>query len=271
LESRLGCTARTVAGGSSDFPQARRPCPEDWWMATINSNREIELKIVYYGPALCGKTTNLQQIHTMMKPSNRGKLMSLENVKDDRTIFFDLLPIKVPLGNGFTISAKLYTVPGQVAYNNTRKIVLQNVDAVVFVADSQRTAASANAYSFQNLCNNLKELKIDSETVPLVVQFNKRDMPDVRPMAELEAAWKERGVPVFAATAIRRDGVMTTLEGVLRVTFRSISEKIPMVKKYGMTEDQFLRDIMKNFDRPMDLNALYASFKDLEKRGSAAP
>jgi signal recognition particle receptor subunit beta len=233
-------------------------------MATINSDREIELKLVYYGPALCGKTTNLQQVHEMMRASSRGKLMSLENVKDDRTIFFDLLPIKVPLGNGFTISAKIYTVPGQVAYNNTRKIVLQNVDGVVFVADSQRSAASANAYSFQNLGNNLKELKIDPDSVPLVVQFNKRDLPDVRPMSELEPGWKARGVPVFAAAAVRREGVMTTLEGILRLSFRNISEKIPTVRKFGMTEDQFLKDIMKNFERPMDLNALYASFKDLE-------
>ena len=125
-------------------------------MPTI-TGREIDLKIVYYGPARCGKTTNLQQIYKMMKQEYRGKLMAMENVKDDRTIFFDLLPLKVPVGRGFTLSSKLYTVPGQVAYNNTRKIVLQNVDAVVFVADSQRSATAANAYSFQNLCNNLKE------------------------------------------------------------------------------------------------------------------
>src|SRR5436190_15170879 len=119
-------------------------------MATINAGKEIELKLVYYGPALSGKTTNLQQVYGMMKPEHRGRLMSLENLKDDRTIFFDLLPLQVPVGNGFTISAKLYTVPGQVAYDNTRKIVLQNVDAVVFVADSQRTQGASNAYSFQN-------------------------------------------------------------------------------------------------------------------------
>ena len=230
-------------------------------MATINANREVEIKVVYYGPALSGKTTNLKQIYGMMRESSRGRLMSLENIKDDRTIFFDLLPIKVPVGNGFTLSAKLYTVPGQVAYDNTRKVVLQNVDAVVFVADSQQSASSANAYSFQNLCNNLKELKVDPDTLPLVVQFNKRDLPDVRPMSELEEAWKRRGVPVYAAAAIRRDGVMSTLEGVLRVSFRAVARSIPVLKSQGLTEDNFLKNVMANFETPLDLNALYFSIK----------
>jgi signal recognition particle receptor subunit beta len=232
-------------------------------MPTI-SGREIDLKIVYYGPARCGKTTNLQQIYKMMKQEYRGKLMAMENVKDDRTIFFDLLPIKVPVGRGFTLSSKLYTVPGQVAYNNTRKVVLQNVDGVVFVADSQRSATAANAYSFQNLCNNLKELKIDPDQVPLVVQFNKRDLSDIRPMSELETAWKARGVPVCAAAAVKREGVMTTLESVLRTTFRHLTEKMPVVKSYGLNEETFLENVMNNFESPVDLNALLSSLQGLD-------
>ena len=133
---------------------------------TSFSGKTIELKVVYYGPARCGKTTNLQQVHELLKPAYRGKLMSMSNVKDDRTIFFDLLPIRVPFGRGYHMSAKLYTVPGQVAYNNTRKLVLQGVDGIVFVADSQATSATANAYSFQNLTNNLKEAKLDLKEIP---------------------------------------------------------------------------------------------------------
>ena len=133
----------------------------------------------------------------------------------------------MPVANGFTISAKIYTVPGQVAYANTRKVVLQNVDAVVFIADSQRNATSANAWSFQDLGNNLKELKVEVENLPLVVQFNKRDLPDIRPMKELEEAWKARGMPVYAASAIRRDGVMSTLEGILRLLYRNLAGPCP--------------------------------------------
>lgn len=212
------------------------------------SSKQVELKIVYYGPAMCGKTTNLQQIHELIRSPNRGKLMSMSNVKDDRTIFFDLLPLQVPFGNGYKLSAKLYTVPGQVAYNHTRKLVLQNVDGLVFVADSQRSAAQANAYSFQNLQNNLRALRIDPAAVPLLVQFNKRDLPDVRPMEELEAVWKARGIPVCAASAVRCEGVMETLEGILRITFRALAEKAPLLKKYGLSEQVFMEKVRKNFE-----------------------
>lgn len=212
------------------------------------SSKQVELKIVYYGPAMCGKTTNLQQIHALIRANSRGKLMSMSNVKDDRTIFFDLLPLQVPFGNGYKLSAKLYTVPGQVAYNHTRKLVLQNVDGLVFVADSQRTAAQANAYSFQNLQNNLRALRIDPNSVPLLVQFNKRDLPDVRPMEELESVWKARGIPVCAASAVRCEGVLETLEGILRITFRALAEKAPLLKKYGLSEKLFIEQVRKNFE-----------------------
>lgn len=214
------------------------------------SAKHIELKIVYYGPALCGKTTNLQRVHEMLRSDLRGKLISMSNVKDDRTIFFDLLPIQVKFGDGYTLSAKLFTVPGQVAYNHTRKLVLQNVDGLVFVADSQRTQAKANAYSFQNLQNNLRALQIDPDAIPLVMQFNKRDLTDVRPMAELEAAWKARGVPVTASSAVTGEGIMETLEEVLRVTFRAFADRQPLLKKFGLTEENFIRSVRENFTPP---------------------
>ena len=207
----------------------------------------IDVKVVYYGPAMCGKTTNLQQIHSLIRPDLRGKLMSMSNVKDDRTIFFDLLPVQVPLGGGSRLSAKLYTVPGQMTYAHTRKLVLQNVDGIVFVADSQRDMAHQNGESFQDLARNLRDLQVVLESVPLVVQFNKRDLPDVRPMAELEAAWKARGVPVLPASAARGDGVLETLEQVLRLTFRSLVERVPLVRKLGVSEEAFLASVRRNF------------------------
>ncbi len=215
-------------------------------MPTFTS-RGVEVKVVYYGPALCGKTTNLQQIHGLIRADLRGKLMSMSNVKDDRTIFFDLLPVQVPLGGGYGFSAKLYTVPGQITYTQTRKLVLQNVDGLVFVADSQRSQARANGESFEDLQRNLRDLHIDPASVPLVVQFNKRDLPDVRPMAELEAAWKARGVPVLAATASAREGVVETLEEILRLTFRSLAERVPTLRKLGVSEASFLAGVRRNF------------------------
>jgi signal recognition particle receptor subunit beta len=212
------------------------------------AGRRIELKLVYYGPAKCGKTTNLQQIHTLLAPQHRGRLMSMANVKDDRTIFFDLLPIMVPLAKGRSLSTKLYTVPGQVAYNSTRKLVLQNVDGIVFVADSQRTKAEENAQSFANLNQNLTALKMDPKTLPLVVQFNKRDLPDLKPMPELEAAWKSRGVPVTAAAAVRGEGVMETLLAIMRLMFRRLDEKVGR-GTLGVTEEVFLGNVLRNFEK----------------------
>ncbi|MEM7246451.1 MAG: hypothetical protein AAF533_13960 [Acidobacteriota bacterium] len=212
--------------------------------------KQIELKLVYYGPAMCGKTTNLEQLHELLKPELRGKLMSMNNVRDDRTIFFDLLPLNVPFGNGYTLSAQLYTVPGQVAYNHTRKMVLQGVDGLVFVADSQPSAVKANAFSFQNLMNNLEELKVDGKSMPLVVQFNKRDLPGVRPMEELTAAWKARGVPCYPAIASKGEGVLETLVGALRKTFRAVVRSVPQVHKAGLNERAFLQHVLVNFQLP---------------------
>ena len=213
----------------------------------IFAGRRIELKIVYYGPALCGKTTNLQQLHEGMTAEGRGRLMSMSNLKDDRTIFFDLLPIQVPLGGGYTLSAKLYTVPGQIAYSQTRKLVLQNVDGVVFVADSRRDAAQANAESFQDLHRNLKALNIDPASVPVVVQFNKRDLPDVKPLEELAAAWKARGVPVCGASAMTGEGVFETLELMLRRMYADLVAKLPMIRRHGVGEEAFLDGVRRNF------------------------
>src|SRR5262245_65457169 len=146
-------------------------------MVQINmAGREIVLKLVYYGPALSGKTTNLVKLHEMLAPQTRGKMLTLDTA-DDRTLYFDFLPIQFGTQNGFSVKLKLFTVPGQVMHRSTRKVVLAGADAVVFVADSQRSSASANAYSWRDMEANLKSNGIDFEQIPKVVQFNKRDLP----------------------------------------------------------------------------------------------
>src|SRR5437660_7047745 len=141
-------------------------------------------KIVYYGPGLCGKTTNLQAIHQRTASSSRGEMVSLET-ETDRTLFFDLLPLEVGVIGGMKVRLQLYTVPGQVFYNATRKLVLKGVDGVVFVADSQRPMLDANAESFKNLRENLSEIGLDVDEIPLVIQLNKRDLPVISSVNEM--------------------------------------------------------------------------------------
>src|SRR5215470_4617713 len=146
---------------------------------------QMAAKIVYYGPGLCGKTTNLHHIYGKTSPGSRGEMISLET-ETDRTLFFDLLPIDVGIIGGFKTRLQLYTVPGQVFYNTTRKLVLRGVDGIVFVADSQKAMKDANVESFQNMESNLKEIGLTSQEIPLVIQFNKRDLSNIISVAELE-------------------------------------------------------------------------------------
>src|SRR5713101_9872885 len=139
---------------------------------------QMAAKIVYYGPGLCGKTTNLHHIYAKTSPQSRGEMVSLET-ETDRTLFFDLLPIDVGVIGGFKTRLQLYTIPGQVFYNTTRKLVLKGVDGIVFVADSQNAMMEANAESFKNLRDNLREIGLDVDDIPMVMQLNKRDLPNV--------------------------------------------------------------------------------------------
>src|SRR4029077_13988818 len=141
--------------------------------------RELTVKLVYYGPALSGKTTNLQAIHRLLNPDGRGRLMTLET-RDDRTLFFDLLPLSLQTASGLTLRIKLFTVPGQVIHNSTRKLVLQGADGVAFIADSQTQEIRANQASFKDLRRNLRENGLDPGKMPLVIQYNKRDLPNIR-------------------------------------------------------------------------------------------
>lgn len=189
-------------------------------MAIINqASKELQVKIVYYGPAIGGKTTNLVQVHEHVQVAgDKGKLVSLAT-NSDRTLFFDFLPIESMTIKGFKTKFQLYTVPGQVIYNTTRQLVLRGVDGIVFVADSQYTKMPENVESFQNMIENLSALKLDLADIPYVLQYNKRDLPDVAPVEYMEFLLNNREVqvPSFSATAHKCDGVFETLNMITRM------------------------------------------------------
>ena len=186
---------------------------------------QMAAKVVYYGPGLCGKTTNLHHIYQQTASDSRGEMVSLET-ETDRTLFFDLLPIDVGNVGGFKTRIQLYTVPGQVFYNTTRKLVLKGVDGVVFVADSQRPMLEANADSLRNLQENLAETGVDPDTVPVVLQYNKRDLKDICSVEEMNLALNATARPFFEASALRGDGVFETLRGISRLTLASVRKRL---------------------------------------------
>jgi len=189
------------------------------------STMQMAAKVVYYGPGLCGKTTNLHHIYSQTSSECRGEMVSLET-ETDRTLFFDLLPIDVGQIAGFNTRIQLYTVPGQVFYNTTRKLVLKGVDGVVFVADSQRPMLQANADSLANLEENLAEMGLDLAEIPLVLQFNKRDLEDICSVEELNRALNRADWPWFEASALHGQGVFETLKGVSKVTLMSLKKRL---------------------------------------------
>lgn len=211
------------------------------------AQRELTLKIVYYGPGLSGKTTNLQAIHARLDPGIRGRLMTLDTA-DDRTLFFDMMPVFFQTAAGLKVKIKLYTVPGQVMHNSTRRLVLQGADGVAFIADSQRSQSRANNEYWQNMLANLKENGIHYGDIPIVIQFNKRDLPDIRTEEEIEGLKGRGPEPIFLAVAIRGDGVLETLHGVLRLTWKGLDEKHDFGRKFGLTENEFLKNVFRNLD-----------------------
>jgi mutual gliding-motility protein MglA len=191
-------------------------------MAVINySKKEISAKIVYYGPSVCGKTTNIQSIYGSIKPDQKGKLVSLAT-EADRTLFFDFLPIEIANIRGFKTRLHFYTVPGQVYYNSTRRAVLTGVDGLVFVADSQRDKMEENVESLANLEENLNYYGKSMKTLPLVMQYNKRDLPDVTPVSEMEQILNPDGYPYFEAVATTGEGVLQTLTKVTKMVLKHI-------------------------------------------------
>lgn len=185
-------------------------------MSFINySSREINCKIVYYGPGLCGKTTNLQYIYAKTNPEAKGKMISLET-ETERTLFFDFLPLSLGEIRGFKTRFHLYTVPGQVFYDASRKLILKGVDGVVFVADSQVARFDANLESLDNLRENLEEQGYDLDKLPYVVQYNKRDLPEIVEVSFLEEHLNPTKVPSFSAVATTGEGVFDTLKAVAK-------------------------------------------------------
>ena len=191
-------------------------------MAIINqANKEIQVKIVYYGPAQCGKTTNLEKVHSDVEtanPEDKGKMVSLAT-SSDRTLFFDFLPIEAMSIKGYKTKFLLYTVPGQVIYNTTRQLVLRGVDGIVFVADSQYDKMEENVESLQNLQDNLKTLRMDIKDIPYVLQYNKRDLPNIAPTDYMEFLLnnKDVRVPSFEAAAFKSEGVFETLNMITKM------------------------------------------------------
>jgi signal recognition particle receptor subunit beta len=192
-------------------------------MSMINyASREINCKVVYYGTGLGGKTTNLEYIYSRVSPETRGKMISLAT-ETDRTLFFDFLPIDLGSIRGFKTRFHLYTVPGQVYYNASRKLILKGVDGLIFVADSQPHRAEANIEAMHNLYENLEAYGYDLSTIPFVIQYNKRDLADSIPVKDLRAQLNVGGVPDFEAVAVEGAGVFDTLKAVSKMVVRTLS------------------------------------------------
>jgi mutual gliding-motility protein MglA len=188
-------------------------------MVINQATKQLQIKIVYYGPALCGKTTNLEKVHANVQSAQeKGKLVSLAT-QSDRTLFFDFLPVEAMAIKGFKTKFQLYTVPGQVIYNTTRQLVLRGVDGIIFVADSQYDKMAENVESFANLEENLKQSKLNLADIPYVLQYNKRDLPNVAPVDYMEYLLNNREirVPAFEASAAKVEGVFETLNAITRL------------------------------------------------------
>jgi signal recognition particle receptor subunit beta len=193
-------------------------------MTFINyASREINCKIVYYGPGLCGKTTNLQYIYDKTNPTAKGKLISLAT-ETDRTLFFDFLPLELGTVRGFKTRFHLYTVPGQVFYDASRKLILKGVDGVIFVADSQVERMDANVEAIENLQGNLKTQGYDLATIPYVLQLNKRDLPNVESVEEMKRLLRRKDEPMIEAVASKGPGVFETLKGVAKLVLADLTK-----------------------------------------------
>jgi signal recognition particle receptor subunit beta len=220
--------------------------------------RELSAKIVYYGPGLSGKTTSLQSIYAAVRPERRGELVSLAT-ETDRTIFFDFLPLHVERVQGLGLRFQLYTVPGQVFYGATRRLVLNGADGVVFVADSQPNCHDSNVESFESLRSNMSDLSIDVEDFPLVFQYNKRDLTNAVPMDELSSMLNRFGAPEFGTCATTGEGVLTVLRALTKLVIRSLTEQQPAVR----------REIVDDNHELPELDGIARSVYDMSRRLAA--
>jgi signal recognition particle receptor subunit beta len=189
------------------------------------STREINFKIVYYGPGLSGKTTNIKYIYEKIKSENKGKLVSLAT-ETERTLFFDFFPLDLGQIKGYKVKFHLYTVPGQIYYSSSRKLILKGVDGLVFVADSQRERFEANIESLEDMLENLREYKLNFDQMPYVLQLNKRDLPNITPADELISVLRKKDEPVTEAIATKGDGVIDTLKQISRLVMIDVKRKL---------------------------------------------
>jgi hypothetical protein len=209
-------------------------------MAEMDDARgQLTVKLVYYGPALSGKTTNLVRLHDQLSAELIGDMMTLET-HGDRTLFFDLLPVGFAAPSGLLVKFKLFTVPGQVAHDGTRKVVLSRADGVMFVADSQRHQAVNNGASFENLAANAASLGMDLATLPLVVQFNKRDLGDILSEDEVRARWSAAPWPLFFASAAQGRGVLESFAALLSQVYTRLDQDYGLGVKHGLSESAFV-------------------------------
>jgi signal recognition particle receptor subunit beta len=226
--------------------------------------REVAIKLVYYGPALSGKTTNLRSLHQLTADASRGRLMTLET-KDDRTLFFDMLPLTLKSEadgagvGGMTLRIKVFTVPGQVLHSSTRRLVLQGADGVAFIADSQISETEHNAAAFLDLRQNLKELGLSPRAIPLVIQFNKRDLDRIRSDEELTALASRGREPVFKGSAVHGQGVLETFFGLLHLTWMKLDAEHQLAKMLGIEQGALLPMAAKQMGVKADVPAMLAS------------
>ncbi len=215
-------------------------------MAFVDVNeRELTLKLVYYGPPLSGKTTNLRQLHDRVDERGRGRLLTLET-RDDRTLFFDLLPLFFE-ASGLSFRLKVYTVPGQPMHAATRRVVLQGADGIAFIADSDPAQAEANRESFASMLDNLQRVGLDPARVPIVVQYNKRDLPAVLEGEGLSNFdWGQR--PVYLATALRGEGVLECFFGLVAHTWDAVNQHVPLERSFKMSRETFLDALQQHLD-----------------------
>jgi len=202
-------------------------------------NNRLTIKLVYYGPALSGKTTNLTRLHDLLVPEMKGEMMMLET-EGDRTLFFDLLPLGFTTSSGLLVKFKVFTVPGQVVHDGTRKAVLSRADGVVFVADSQRDQALNNGTAFENLISNATIVGLDLSTLPLIVQFNKRDLPNILSTEEIHSRWSGASWPMLFASALEGSGVIETFVALLGGVYDRLDEKFSIATIHGLSRTAFI-------------------------------
>ncbi|MFP6684369.1 MAG: gliding motility protein [Polyangiaceae bacterium] len=219
--------------------------------------REVSLKFVYYGPGLSGKTTNLRALHERMSEASRGQLLTLDTA-DERTLFFDMFPLSFRVAESH-FHVKIYTVPGQAIHASTRSMVVSGVDGLVFVADSRRAAIVSNAQSFEEMRAHLRAQDLDPRELPLVIQFNKRDLNNIRPDEELERLARRGRDWVFPAVANRGEGVVETFLAAMRMTWRSLDERYQLEPRLGVTEEQLLQAVAEQLGVTEPVARLLAS------------